>query len=216
MPTWKLIAACRRRFAVSRRGVPDLLTAFNAVMKQRGTRWFLFGAQAVAIWGGPRMTADVDVTVEGDPDDPVLVEALLGAGFESRVEGIGDFVRRTRVAPLVHVESRIPLDVVFAGPGLEEEFLQRAIMVRIGRGKMPVISPEDLVITKALAGRPKDIDDVRGILNERAEMLDLERIRGTLSRIEDALSRADLIPAFEAELVRVESRRKTPPGGTLL
>lgn len=197
---------------MSRPGVPDLLTAFNAVMKQRGTRWYLFGAQAVAIWGGPRMTADVDVTVEGDPDDPVLVEALLSAGFESRVEGIGDFVRRTRVAPLVHTASRIPLDVVFAGPGLEEEFLQRAIRVRIGRGRLPVISPEDLVITKILAGRPKDIDDVRGVLNERAEMLDLDRIRGTLGRIEHALSRADLVPVLDTELARIESRRQTPPG----
>ena len=195
---------------MSRPGVADLLTAFHAVMKQRRTRWYLFGAQAVAIWGGPRMTADVDVTVEGDPDDPALVDALLSAGFDSRVEQIRDFVRDTRVAPLVHIESRIPLDVVFAGPGLEEEFLQRVTRVRIGRSRVPVISPEDLVITKILAGRPKDIDDVRGVLSERAETLDLERIRGTLSRVEQALSRADLVPAFEAELVRIGARPRPP------
>lgn len=124
---------------MSRPGVSDLLAAFNAVMKRRRTRWYLFGAQAVAIWGGPRMTADVDVTVEGDPDDPALVDALLAAGFEARVERINDFVRKTRVAPLVHIESMIPLDVVFAGPGLEEEFLQRVIRVRIGRSMLPVI-----------------------------------------------------------------------------
>jgi Domain of unknown function (DUF1814). len=195
---------------VSRSGIRNLLSAFAAVAKRQKRRWYLFGAQAVAIWGGPRMTADVDVTVEGDPEDPALVGALLAAGFESRAGRINDFVRKTRVAPLVHIESRILLDVVFAGPGLEEEFLQRVIRVRIGRSMLPVISPEDLVITKILAGRPKDIDDVRGVLNERAEKLDLERIRGTLSRVEQALSRADLVPVFEAELVRIGTRRRPP------
>jgi predicted nucleotidyltransferase len=56
---------------------------------------------------------------------------------------------------------------VLAGPGLEEQFLARAVLVDIGGVRVPVMSPEDLVVTKILAGRPKDIEDVRGILAER-------------------------------------------------
>jgi predicted nucleotidyltransferase len=59
--------------------------------------------------------------------------------------------------------------VVLAGLGLEELFLSRAVPVTIGSMVVPVISPEDLVATKILAGRPKDIEDVRGILRMRLE-----------------------------------------------
>lgn len=47
-------------------------------------------------------------------------------------------------------------------------------------------------MTKVLAGRPKDLEDVRGVLLERLDTLDLAMIRGTLGLLEDALSQSDL------------------------
>lgn len=95
------------------------------------------------------------------------------------------------------------MDVVLAGPGLEEEFLERAIDVQIESTTVPVISPEDLIVTKVLAGRSKDIEDVRGVLRERAESLDIARIRATLHLLEDALAQRDLVAVFETELVKL-------------
>jgi predicted nucleotidyltransferase len=96
----------------------------------------------------------------------------------------------------------MPMDVVLAGPGLEELFLSRAVPVTIGNLVVPVISPEDLIATKILAGRPKDIEDVRGILRERLSTLDLESIRSTLALLEEALGQSDLRPILERELAR--------------
>ena len=95
------------------------------------------------------------------------------------------------------------MDVVLAGPGLEEEFLDRAIDIQIEGTAVPVISPEDLIVTKVLAGRPKDIEDVRGVLRERAESLDISRIRGTLRLLEEALAQSDLLVVFETELEKL-------------
>jgi len=92
--------------------------------------------------------------------------------------------------------------VVFAGPGLKELFLSRVVPVRVGSVTVPVISPEDLIVTKILAGRPKDVEDVRGILLERGGQLDLGTVRATLALLEAALGQSDLQPAFEAELAR--------------
>jgi hypothetical protein len=50
-----------------------------------------------------------------------------------------------------------------------------------------VIKPEDLVATKILAGREKDLEDVRSVLRERQDMLDLDLIRTTLTSLEEAL-----------------------------
>jgi hypothetical protein len=65
-------------------------------------------------------------------------------------------------------------------------------------GAVPVVSAEDLVAMKILAGRPRDMDDVASIVRARRD-LDVEAIRGTLRLLERALDRADLV----AELERV-------------
>lgn len=184
-------------------------------MRSRQIRWYLFGAQAVLVWGRPRTTADIDVTAQVPLDElRGFVAAMQRAGFQLRVGTSDDFpevVARTRVLPLVHVASGIPVDLVVAGPGLEEQFLERAIDIDVGGVRVPVISPEDLIAAKVLANRGKDLEDVRGILQERAASLDLERIRHTLSVIENALGRGDLTPVLDRELARARSssgRRK--------
>jgi predicted nucleotidyltransferase len=91
---------------------------------------------------------------------------------------------------------------VLAGPGLEEIFLSRAIRVDVAGVSVPVISPEDLVVAKILAGRAKDLDDIQGVLRERLADLDLTWIRTTLAQLEDALGQSDLVPLFEDILAR--------------
>ena len=76
---------------------------------------------------------------------------------------------RALAQALRHSASGMPLGVVLAGPGLEEQFLDRVAAVQIGDFTVPVISPEDLVVTKVLAGREKDVGDIRGVLHARAE-----------------------------------------------
>ncbi len=184
-------------------------------MQERKLRWYLFGAQAAIVWGSPRLSADVDVTadIRAEALDEYIV-AMKGQGFDL-VFSDADFVERTRVLPFLHRASRMPLDVVLAGPGLEDEFLERAISVDVEGTLVPVISPEDLIATKILAGRPKDVEDIRGVLHERRGSLDVERIRAVLGLLERALGQSDLLPLFESEWgeSKPEKRTATKVGG---
>lgn len=187
----------------------SLLCVLAPALRTHGCRWYLFGAQAVTLWGRPRLTTDVDVTVEVAADgSAALVATLETAGFRLSEAFSDEFVRSTRVLPLIHVESSMPLDVVLAGPGLEEQFLGRAIAVQVGDFTVPVISPEDLVVTKVLAGREKDVGDIRGVLLARANSLDVAYVRRTLQLIEEAMGQSDLTPLFETEWARVAGRRQ--------
>jgi len=183
----------------------DLLAALADALYALRAPWYVFGAQAVLVWGRPRLTADVDVTVRLDPEEPArLVEALEARRFQLRVSDAEGLVNRTHVLPFVYVPNGLPLDIVLAGPGLEELFLSRAVPVKIGAVTIPVISPEDLIVMKVLAARPKDLDDVAGILRERRDRLDLRLIRSTLRLLEAALSQNDLLPLFESEMTRAQ------------
>jgi hypothetical protein len=103
----------------------------------------------------------------------------------------------------VHAGSLLPVDLVLAGPGIEEVFLKRARRVELGGTSIPVISPEDLIVTKILAGRPKDIDDVQSVLRAQAGQLDLAWIREALGMLQDALGQSDLLPLLEGEIARI-------------
>jgi hypothetical protein len=174
----------------------ELLRALAPVLARWG-RWYVFGAQAVVVYGVPRLSADVDVTLALTPDAPDrFAREMADAGFTLRVDD-AEFVRRTRVMPFVHTPTGMPLDVVLAGSGLEDEFLERAVPTDLDGTVVPVIDRADLVIAKVLAGRPKDIDDARAIWTLHGKHLDAARIRGTLTLLEEALSQSDLLPAFE-------------------
>lgn len=187
--------------------VTDLLAAFRGALSVLGLRWFLFGAQAAILYGVARLSADVDVTVElGKRSASELVAALDDAGFDLRVPDAAGFAESTRVLPFVHRASRMPLDVVLAGPGLEEQFLAGAREQLVGDVPVPVVCAEDLVAMKVLAGRARDLDDVAAIVHVRRGDLDLDRVRRTLRLLEDALDRRDLV----SELERVAAARRAP------
>ena len=183
-------------------GPAELLADLAVALDALGARWYVFGAQAALVWGRPRLTTDVDVTVKCSVSTEQLVRALDTHGFSLRIDGTETFIRTTRVVPLEHRASGLALDVVLAGPGLEDLFLDRAVPIDVGGTVVPFISPEDLIVTKLLAGREKDLEDVRGVLSERGSALDVTQIRTTLGLLEDALGQSDLMPVFDHELGR--------------
>lgn len=158
----------------------------------------MFGAQAVGFYGVPRTTADVDVTVAPGTDGARgLVAALEAAGFQLLELGdLDSFVASTRVLPFTHLRSGVGLDVVLSGPGLEEEFHQRAATRVVGRARLRIIEVNDLLVLKTLAGRPKDLEDVCGILRAAPPGLDPDTVVSRLTALEHALDVSDLVPLF--------------------
>jgi len=188
-------------------GPADLLADLARGLARLSVPWYVFGAQAALIWGRPRLTTDVDVTVRlGQVEAHTLLDHLNEHGFELRIVATPEFVRQTRVLPFTHRSSGFAVDVVLAGPGLEDQFLARAVVQDVSGTAVPFISPEDLIVTKVLAGRSKDIDDVRGVLAERGDQIDVGQVRQTLHLLEQALGQSDLVPVFETELERAGLR----------
>lgn len=98
---------------------------------------------------------------------------------------------------MVHRTTGLPVDIVLAGPGLEEEFLQRAVVQSIDGVPVPVVEIADLVVLKVLASRPKDLEDVVTLLRVHGEAIDAVRVRTVLTMLEEALGQSDLLVAFE-------------------
>lgn len=180
----------------------DLLAALADAFASLGTPWYLFGAQAVVLYGAPRLTADADVTVSlGDIGIAHLIAELEEHGFTARTTDLA-FIEQQRVVPIVHAASGIPVDVVLAGPGLEEVFLSRVNTITLEGVAIPVLAVEDLIAVKVLAGRPQDLLDVESLLQVKRSTIGLELVRSTLRILEDALARSDLLPALDDLVAR--------------
>jgi hypothetical protein len=191
----------------------DVLASVARAFESTGLGWYVFGAQAAIIHGAARLTADVDVTVQlGGTQPEILVDALLAAGFALRVPD-PNFIATTRVLPIVHAATQIPVDVVLGGPGLEELFLARAVVLDVGGVRVPVARAEDVIVMKLLAARAKDIDDVIAILAAHPQDLDLKLVRETVREVEAALDQNDLTPALDRALAaaRGTPRRRSAP-----
>jgi len=178
----------------------EALRSLSRVLDERGLRWFVFGAQAVAIRGAPRATQDVDVTVEVSRVHlRPLVEALEAEGIGHRNPEIAEeLLDSGAVLPMSH-PSGMEIDLVLAGSGLEDLALDRATRVRIEEVDVPVAHATDLVVMKALAGRGKDLEDIRAVL--AGGDVDVAEARDLLGQLEHALGRSDLLPLLE-EAVR--------------
>jgi hypothetical protein len=189
--------------------VADLLSDLGAGLSEIDAPWYLFGARAAILYGVARLTADVDVTVRlrESTTGGMLADALERCGFRLRIAD-AEFVARTRVMPFVHEATGLPLDVVLAGPGLEDQFFAGAVVRDIDGVRVPVASAEDVVVMKLLADRPKDQEDIVAIAAAQGDALDEGGVRRTLIALEEALAQDDLQPAFDAALARARRIRQ--------
>ena len=79
------------------------------------------------------------------------------------------------MALLRHAESGINVDVILGMLPFEEEAVRRGAMHPAGPLHLRLPTPEDLIIMKAVAHRPKDLLDIQGIIRRNPEV-DRQRI----------------------------------------
>jgi predicted nucleotidyltransferase len=60
------------------------------------------------------------------------------------------------------------VDLLIAKTPFEEQVLRRAVRIEIGPRAVPIASPEDLIVYKLLADRPRDREDIRAVLRTQA------------------------------------------------
>jgi methyl coenzyme M reductase gamma subunit len=80
------------------------------------------------------------------------------------VEKPEEFVQRTLVLPLQDAKSGIRIDLIFSYSPYERQALERVRRVSVGKANVRFAAVEDVIVHKMIAGRPRDLEDVRGIL----------------------------------------------------
>jgi predicted nucleotidyltransferase len=148
-----------------------LLSKVSQALEHAGIPYMVIGGQAVLVHGEPRFTRDIDITLGVDTDRAESIrsiarELLLKPGEEAT----DDFVKRNAVLSVEDPESGIVVDFIFSFLPYERQAIQRAKQVHVGTASVQFATAEDTIIHKLFAGRPRDIEDVKSIVNNTATL----------------------------------------------
>lgn len=150
-----------------------LLARLARTLRAHEVPFMLIGGQAVLLHGEPRLTLDVDVTLGVSPKALGTVLAACDAmGMDPLPGAVEDFVRETFVLPVADPATSIRIDLIFSTTPFEAAAIDRAVHVEIAGERVPFATAEDLIIHKLFAGRPRDLEDVDGIVRRKGRGLD--------------------------------------------
>jgi hypothetical protein len=150
----------------------------------------VIGGFAVTIWGEPRFTRDLDVTISVPADRLLSTIDRICAEFPPLVTDARKFVDDTRVLPMM-VQST-PVDLIFAALPYEEAAIARARRIKLAGGSVRICTPEDLILHKIVSQRPRDHEDVEGVFRYRHAELDYAYLDPRVDELADALADSSL------------------------
>ena len=121
------------------------------------------GAVALAYWGVPRATIDLDINVFLSQDERTRVLDSLAPLFP--IPNRADAERQLEHAAQVRLRwGTMPVDLFFSNSDFHDAMAGRSRVVDYVGTPIPVLSAEDLILCKAAFNRPKDWLDIETIV----------------------------------------------------
>ena len=156
----------------------ESVEAIVSDLNQAQVRYLIVGGLAVVAHGYVRFTADVDLVLDPDPDSlKRAVEALTRLGYKPRAPvPFRDFEDPAKRASWVRDKgmtvfsvfstqhSATEVDLFVEPPFNFEDAYSHAVRMEVAPGTTGTfVSRDDLVAMKRVAGRPRDLEDIRGL-----------------------------------------------------
>ncbi|MGH7598836.1 MAG: nucleotidyltransferase [bacterium] len=173
------------------------------VLEEQGYRYAVIGGVAVAQWGFPRATNDIDIKVLVPNTDYAGVRAALLSRFPERAR-----LKAPENPFIVAVTiDKVIVDFLLTLPGYEEQIIERAVLRDLGGISAWVCSVEDLIIQKVVAGREKDWLDLEALLLEQLGKLDESFINNWLAQFAEALEKPEILTKYRQLVERIKALR---------
>jgi hypothetical protein len=157
----------------------EKVLAVDRALTDAGIGHAIGGALTLAYYGEPRVTIDIDVNV--------FVSAARLPDIEHALRPLGvDLSHDERELTEDH-QVRLhwgpnPVHLFFSCDDLHEAMPAAVRRVPLAGSTIPIVSPEHLVVRKAMLDRPKDWLDIEAIVVAETP-LDVEEVRAWLRRL---------------------------------
>jgi hypothetical protein len=168
------------------------IESLQRLLHKSNDRGVIIGGIAVGFLGKPRFTADIDaVFLLSTRDISQFLELAQAENIFPRIQNAEDFARKNRILLLKHSPTETDIDISLGILPFEQEMVERGSTKSFADLSIRLPTPEDLIIMKAVAHRPKDMEDIRTISDKYPD-LDRKRIEEWVKSFGDALDIPDL------------------------
>ncbi|MGI8788357.1 MAG: nucleotidyl transferase AbiEii/AbiGii toxin family protein [Pyrinomonadaceae bacterium] len=178
--------------------IPIVKTAslIQGFFDRQNWRFCFIGGLALQAWGEQRVTKDVDLTLlTGFGSEEKFIDALL-ANFQTRLTDAKDFALRNRIV-LLQTENGVGIDVALGAIPFEEEMIKRAVFREyLPQISLKICTAEDLIVSKAVADRGKDWNDIETILIKQ-DNLDWRYIDEQIKPLAELKYESDILGRLE-------------------
>lgn len=146
------------------------------VLDKIEVEYFLIGRAASSCWGVPTATANIDIVIVATKAKiDSLLKEFKNEGFAFDYDKVKTKLSQKLPAKLTYKEG-YSIDLRIASYTIDYEAIKRVVKLKIFNKDWNISPPEELIIYKLLAGKPKDWDDIRGIMKNKAIKLDWKRM----------------------------------------
>lgn len=148
----------------------DVLRTFTRLLDEMRVPYVVMGGLAVRAYGLPRPTYDVDFTAVMSQSELVsFFDCCESEGFTVAPQYRSGWVDRVAGMPLVKVrlylaDKGIDVDVFLVDTPYQKEVIARRRRDDVDGQNVWLVSPEDLILLKLIANRPRDLLDVGDVL----------------------------------------------------
>lgn len=177
--------------------IEELLRKIAERLDEANIPYMIIGGQAVLLYGTPRLTRDVDITLGVDTDKLPSIERICGKlGLKILPEDPEDFARETKVLPAEETESRLRVDFIFSFTPYEAQAMERTKEVLMDGYPVKFASCEDVIIHKMIAARAIDAEDVKNMLIKNKDSIDFEYIKRWLLEFSEIPEHEGILEKF--------------------
>jgi len=167
----------------------ELLSKVSKELDERKTPYMIIGGQAVLLYGEPRLTKDIDITLGLSPERlSEIISLCKKLNLRILVENPKDFVNKTMVLPVQDEKTGISIDFIFSFTDYETQAIKRANPVKMLNTHVKFASLEDVVIHKIIAGRARDLEDVETMLLKNPDY-DEKYIKNWLKKFDKSMQK---------------------------
>jgi len=143
----------------------NLIAKISEALVSSNIPYMIIGGQAVLLYGEPRLTKDIDITLGFGIDKLDKIKKITSKlGLKVLPRNVNKFIRDTYVLPVADKKTGIRIDFIFSFTPYEQQAIKRSRKVKIKKVKVNFAAVEDIIIHKIIAGRQRDIEDVGAIL----------------------------------------------------
>lgn len=162
----------------------------------------VIGGIAASVLGRPRLTQDIDaLAFLRESDWARALDVAAHHGIVARIENPLDFAHRSRVLLMTHLASGIDMDITFSSLSFEQTAIEMSEVHDVGGLRVRLPRIEDLLVMKAIAGRPKDLQDIEGLLAAHPDAK-VSVARQWIREFATAMSMPDILDEFDKLVAR--------------